>query len=44
MAAYAISIPLAFVSPWITTAIIATVAITWLIPDRRIARVLDEIL
>jgi uncharacterized membrane protein len=37
---YLISIPLAFVSPWIAIGLYAFVAILWLVPDRRIERVL----
>jgi uncharacterized membrane protein len=33
---YTAAIPLAFVSPWIALALYVTVAIMWLIPDRRI--------
>jgi uncharacterized membrane protein len=40
--AYFIAIPLAFVSPWIATAIYTAVAFTWLIPDRRIERILAK--
>ena len=39
---YAIAIPLAFVQPWVADAIYAAVAIMWLVPDRRIERVLSE--
>ncbi len=35
-AMYLIGIPLAFVSPWITIAIIIGVAVVWLIPDNRV--------
>jgi uncharacterized membrane protein len=35
---YAVAIPLAFVSPWISAAIYAAVATIWLIPDRRIEK------
>ena len=38
--AYLTAIPLAFVSPWIATAIYTAVALTWLIPDRRIEKIL----
>ena len=34
--------PLAFVSPWISGALYAFVALIWLIPDRRISRVLEK--
>ena len=40
LAAYAASIPLAFVNPWIAFAIFVTVAGIWLVPDRRIERTL----
>jgi uncharacterized membrane protein len=36
---YAIAIPLAFVSPWVAGALYVAVAIMWLIPDRRIERI-----
>lgn len=39
---YAIAIALAFFRPWISGGIYAFVALMWLIPDRRIARVVDE--
>jgi TMEM175 potassium channel family protein len=35
---YALSIPAAFVSPWIAGALFVGVAMMWLIPDRRIER------
>jgi len=38
--AYAASIPLAFVNPWIAIAIYIGIAMVWFIPDRRIERVL----
>ena len=34
--AYAIAIPAAFLSPWISIALYAAVALMWLVPDRRI--------
>ena len=37
---YFIAIPLAFVSPWISSGLYVFVALMWLIPDRRIERVL----
>lgn len=37
---YAIAIPLAFVKEWAAGALIAAVALMWLIPDRRIERLL----
>jgi uncharacterized membrane protein len=36
--AYAVAIPLAFVDPWLAQAIYVGVALTWLVPDRRIER------
>ena len=36
---YTLAIPLAYVSPWISGAIYATVALIWLVPDSRIERV-----
>ena len=40
--AYLAAIPLAFVSPWIAIGLYTSAAFTWLIPDRRIERVLEE--
>jgi len=37
---YVVAIGLAFVSPWISLAIYALVAVMWLIPDRRIEHVI----
>jgi uncharacterized membrane protein len=39
---YAIAIPIAFVSPWLSCVLYVIVAIIWLIPDRRIERILQE--
>jgi uncharacterized membrane protein len=39
---YAIAIPCAFRSPWISGCIYALVAVIWLIPDRRVERKLVE--
>jgi uncharacterized membrane protein len=39
---YAAAIVLAFVSPWLSIAIYVLVAVMWLIPDRRIERVMRE--
>ena len=39
---YAVAILLAFVNPWIASGLYIFVALLWLIPDRRIERVLDE--
>jgi uncharacterized membrane protein len=36
-----IAILLAFTNPWISFALYILVAVMWLIPDRRIERVLD---
>jgi uncharacterized membrane protein len=38
---YAVAIPLAFVNQWIAQAIYILVALIWLVPDRRIERVLS---
>ena len=37
---YVVAIPLAFVNPWMATGLYAFVAVVWLVPDRRIERVL----
>ena len=37
---YFIAIPLAFVNPWISSGLYVFVALLWLVPDRRIERVL----
>ncbi len=37
---YFIAIPLAFVSPWVSSGLYVLVAFLWLVPDRRIERVL----
>jgi uncharacterized membrane protein len=42
LAAYLLAIPAAFISPWISCAIYAGVALIWLIPDRRIEHVLTH--
>jgi len=39
---YAIAIVTAFFRPWISCCIYALVALMWLVPDRRIERVVDE--
>jgi uncharacterized membrane protein len=39
---YAVAIPAAFVSVWISYAIFVGVAILWVVPDRRVERVLAE--
>ncbi len=38
--AYAVAIPLAFASRWGSIGIYVAVALVWLVPDRRIERVL----
>jgi len=40
--AYAIAIPAAFVRPWISWGLYVLVAIVWLVPDTRIAHVIDD--
>ncbi len=42
LAAYIVAVPCAFASPWISGALYVAVALMWLIPDRRIERVLAE--
>ena len=39
---YVIGIGLAFVSPWLAAALYALVAAMWLVPDRRLERVLEK--
>jgi uncharacterized membrane protein len=39
---YVVAIPAAFVSPWISGALYVAVALMWLVPDRRIERVLER--
>jgi uncharacterized membrane protein len=39
---YLVAIPLAFVRPWIAASLYVAVALIWLVPDRRIERVLQE--
>ncbi len=41
-ALYLIAIPLAFVNPWISSGLYVFVALMWLVPDRRIERVLSK--
>jgi hypothetical protein len=40
---YLVSIPVAFLHPWISNAIHVFVAILWLIPDRRIGRAVGKL-
>ena len=42
LAGYVLSMPFAFVSPWIAIAIYLAIAILWLIPDRRIERAIGK--
>jgi uncharacterized membrane protein len=39
---YLAAIPLAFVNPWISNSLFIFVAVLWLVPDRRIERVLTS--
>jgi uncharacterized membrane protein len=39
---YALAIPVAFVSPWVSNSLFVVVALLWLVPDRRIARALEQ--
>ena len=39
---YAIAIPAAFFRPWIEIVLYVGVALMWLIPDRRIERIVEE--
>jgi uncharacterized membrane protein len=40
---YAIAIPIAFISPWISVAFYVAVALMWLVPDPRIEKHLHEL-
>ncbi|MEO8426846.1 MAG: TMEM175 family protein [Verrucomicrobiota bacterium] len=40
---YLVAIPLALVTPWISHALYVIVALLWLIPDRRIERMLEKV-
>jgi uncharacterized membrane protein len=42
LAMYALSIPLAFVRPWIAIGLYVAVALVWLVPDRRIEKHLKD--
>ena len=42
IAVYAVGIPLAFAAPWVAQLLYLSVALIWLIPDRRMVRVIDE--
>jgi len=39
---YAIAIPAAFLSPWISMSLYVFIALVWLVPDRRIEKVMVE--
>jgi uncharacterized membrane protein len=39
---YAVAVPLAFLNQWIAQALYVTVALMWLVPDRRIERILRD--
>ena len=39
---YAVAIAAAFFQPWVSACLYIIVALLWLVPDRRIARVVDE--
>jgi hypothetical protein len=39
---YALGVAMAFVHPWISDAIYVVVALTWLVPDPRIAKKIRE--
>jgi uncharacterized membrane protein len=41
-ALYLIAIPAAFVNRWLAGALYVSVALVWLVPDRRIERVVDR--
>jgi hypothetical protein len=42
MALYVVAVGVAFAAPWISCAIFVGVMIMWLVPDRRIEKVLAE--
>jgi uncharacterized membrane protein len=39
---YVVALVFAFIVPWVSIAIFVTVAVIWIIPDRRVVRVLGE--
>jgi uncharacterized membrane protein len=39
---YAAAVPLAFVRPWLSDIIYVVVALIWLVPDRRIERLIER--
>ncbi len=40
--AYVVGVGVAFLVPWVAVAIYVAVAVVWLVPDRRITRVIEE--
>jgi uncharacterized membrane protein len=40
--AYVVAVGIAFVAPWAALAIYVAVAVVWLVPDRRITRVIER--
>ena len=42
LAAYVVALVLAFIVPWVSVALFVTVAVIWVIPDRRIERVIAD--
>ena len=40
---YLAAIPLAYVNPWISDGLYTAVAFLWLVPDRRIERILTDV-
>ncbi len=41
--AYLLALGFAFVQPWVSVALLVSVAVGWFIPDRRVARALDSV-
>ena len=39
--AYVAAFVLAFFAPWVSIGLLVAVVVVWLVPDRRVARVLD---
>ena len=42
MVGYAVAIPLAFASRWVSLAVYAAIALWWLVPDRRLQKLALE--
>lgn len=42
LVSYALAVPLAWLSPWVSCGLFVFVALVWLVPDRRIEKVLEE--